>query len=416
MPKIFMPIAAAFAPNYTLGDFMIAARYYFAGEDKLREGECVKLLEDAFARYMDVPAAVSFDSGRSGFYAILEAIGISEGDEIILQAFTTVALPNAIRTFGAVPVYADIDEKTLNMDADGLEAKITPKTKAIIIQHTFGNPADLDKILGVAKKRGLMTIEDCAHSLGAEYGGVKTGKFADAAFFSFGRDKVISAVSGGMAIAKDAALMEKISAAREKMPYPSGKEIRKKLAHLLVAFPALHTYKLLSLGKAVMFAAQKTGMIDKAYTKEEKRGELRKGFAKRMPNALAAIACHQMQFIDGFNAHRIEIAGIYGKSLNPEKAAKTAAAAGGKNIFLWYTIMVPDKKGMIARAAKKDIFLGDWFPQAVGPIEADIGKAGYVKGSCPVAEKASAHCVNLPTHHDMDEEDAWKVAGFVNSF
>ncbi len=394
---------------------MIAARYYFAGEKDLQEGKDIGLLEDAFARYMDVPKAASLDSGRSGLYAIFEAMGIGEGDEVILQAFTTVALSNVIKVFGAVPIYTDIDEKTLNMDAGRLEAKITPKTKAIIIQHTFGNPADVESILAIAQRLGIKTIEDCAHSLGAEHDGIKTGKFADAAFFSFGRDKVISAVSGGMVIAKDAALLEKIIAVRDSMRYPSGKEIRKKLAHPLVTFPALWTYKLLSLGKGMMFAAQKLRVIDKAYTEKEKKSELKKGFAKRMPNALAAIACHQMPLADRFNAHRIEIAGIYEENLNPIKSQKTATTPGDKNIFLWYTIMVPEKKKMIAWAAKKDIVLGDWFPQAVGPIEVDVEKAGYVKGSCPVAEKVSAHCVNLPTHHNIGEEEAWKVAGFVNS-
>lgn len=411
-----MPIAAAFAPNYILEDFLIAARYYCAAERTLREGENISRLEEAFAKYMGTAGAVSFDSGRSGFWAILEAMGVGKDDEIILQAFTTVALSNVIRSFGAVPVYTDIDEKTLNMDPEKLEEKITPKTKAIIIQHTFGNPADISRILDIAKRRGVSTIEDCAHSLGAEYEGKMTGLYADAAFFSFGRDKVISAVSGGMVIARDEALMAKILAAHEAMPYPAGKEIRKKLAHPLITFPALWTYKLLSLGKSLMFIAQRSRAIDKAYTEKEKKSELGGGFAKKMPNALAAMACHQMSLLEKFNAHRLAIARIYEENLNPEKAVRIQTTPGSKNIFLWYTILVPDKKKLIAQAAKKDIILGDWFPQAVGPAEVNLEKAGYRRGSCPVAEKVSAHAVNLPTHHNIREEEAWKVAGFVNSF
>jgi len=417
MPRLFMPIAAAFAPNYTLGDVLVAAKYFFLGSEKsLRGGESIGKLEKTFGRYMGVSQAVSFDSGRSGFYAILQALGIGEGDEVILQAFTTVALANTIQLFGAKPVYVDIEERSLNMDPDKLEEKVTVKTKAIIIQHTFGNPADVDRILAIAKKHNLKTIEDCAHSLGAEHRGEKIGKFADAAFFSFGRDKVISAVAGGMVIAKDADVVRKIEDIQEGLSFPSAKAIRKNLLHPIVTFKALHIYNLFSLGKVMMFVAFKLRFLDKAYTAEEKKGEVQKDFAKKMPNALAAIALRQLEKVDRFNIHRTEISKIYKENINPKKAALTKTLIGDKNIFLWYTIMVKDKRKLIAAAAKKNIILGDWFPQVVGPIEVDLEKAGYAKGSCPVAEKISLQCVNLPTHHNIHEEEAWKVAGFINSF
>jgi len=414
MFRNFMPIAAAFAPNYTWGDFVMALKLYFAGKGKFLDGENIRGLEEDFGRYMGVSVATSFDSGRSGFYAILKGMGVGEGDEVILQAFTTVALANVIKLLGAVPIYVDIEEKTFNMDPGKLEEKIGPKTKAVVIQHTFGNPADMRRILDIAGRHGIKTIEDCAHSLGAEYQGKKTGRFADAAFFSFGRDKVISSVAGGMVIAKDVALMEKIIKIREGLPFPAKRETKKKLLHPIVTFPALHLYNFFSLGKAMMYAAYKLNILDNAYTKKEKRREPVKDFAKKMPEALAVMARRQLAMADQFNMHRIEIAKIYEDNINPEKASKPASRPGDKNIFLWYTITVNDKQGVISRAAKKNIILGDWFPQAVGPIEVDLKKAGYAPGSCPVAEKVSARCVNLPTHHDIRKEEAIKVAVFVN--
>ncbi|MFA6896665.1 MAG: aminotransferase class I/II-fold pyridoxal phosphate-dependent enzyme [Patescibacteria group bacterium] len=417
MPKSFMPIAAAFAPNYTLGDVLIACRYFFWGDGKsLQDGKNIGKLERAFEKYMGAEKAVSFDQARSGFCAILQAMEIGEEDEVILQAFTTVALSNTIRLLGAKPVYVDIEERTFNMNPDKLEEKITGKTKAIIIQHTFGNPASVAEILSIAKKYNLKTIEDCAHSLGAEYRGEKTGKFADAAFFSFGRDKVISAVAGGMVIAKDAGLMKKVEDIRDGLPFPSVKAVRKSLLHPIITFKALHTYNLFSWGKAMMFLAFKLKLLDKAYTAEEKKGEPQKDFAKKMPNALAAIALHQLGKVDEFNSHRIKIAKIYGKNISVKGVGLPETLPNCKNIFLWYTITAADKKNIIAAAAKKNIILGDWFPQAVGPIEVDLNKSGYQKGSCPVAEKVSAHCVNLPTHHNIHEEEAKKVADFINGF
>lgn len=417
MPRSFMPIAAAFAPNYTLRDVLIACKYLLPWSwSSLRDGEKISEFETAFAKYMEVDEAFSFDSGRSGFYAILQAMGIGEGDEVILQAFTTVALANTLQLLGAKPIFVDIDERTLNMDPEKIEERITPATKVIIIQHTFGNPADVERILEIAKRNNIMTVEDCAHSLGAECAGVKTGKFADAAFFSFGRDKVISSVSGGMVIAKDAALSKKIEAIRGGLPFPSDKSVIKKLLHPIITFKALHTYNLFSLGKAIMFLSFKMKLLDKAYSEEEKRGESPKDFARKMPNALAEMALHQLGKVDEFNSHRIKVSNIYSENIKIGKATLLETLNGNKNIFLWYTIIVKDKKKMIKEANKQNIILGDWFPQAVGPIEVDLEKAGYDAGSCPVAEKVSGHCVNLPTHHNIHQEEVLKVIDFINSF
>ena len=128
-----------------------------------------------------------------GNHHLHQAIG--EGDEVLVQAFTCVAVPNSVLWAQATPVYADIDA-TLNIDPIDVEKKITNRTKAIIVQHTFGIPADMDALVALAKKHNILLIEDCAHSLGATYKGKKVGTFGDAAFFSFGRDKVVSSVFG----------------------------------------------------------------------------------------------------------------------------------------------------------------------------------------------------------------------------
>lgn len=411
--KLFQPIASAFAPNYTLSDVLIAWKYVFLPWkwNSILEGKNSIKLERKFCEYMEARWAVSFDSGRSGLYAILKCMGIKDYDEIILQAFTTVALPNVIKWCGARPVFIDIDEKTYNINSEKIEEKITAKTKAIIIQHTFGNPAEIEKIMEIAMKHNLFVIEDCAHSLGAEYKNKKTGTFGDAAFFSFGRDKVISSVSGGMVITNNQELGEKIKEFRDEMPYPEKSLIIKQLLHPIVTFNALHLYYFFGLGKVIMFVASKLGIITKAYTKEEKMSERPKNFLAKMPNALAEIALHQIKLIDKFNEHRIKIAGLYNKKLsNIKNISLPKSDPKSKNIFLWFTILVPNKKELIKKARKNHIILGDWFPQPVGPIEVNLEKAGYEKGSCPVAEKVSSMCVNLPTHYRVDERDMERVA------
>jgi perosamine synthetase len=410
--KLFQPIASAFSPNYTVWDVLIAKKYLFLpwNWSKIIEGDNSQKLEKKFCEYMNIKQAVSFDSGRSGLYAILKCLNVKDYDEVILQAFTTVALPNIIQWCGAGPVFVDIDEKTYNINPEKIEEKITAKTKAIIVQHTFGNPADINKIVEIAKKHNLYMIEDCAHSLGAEYEDKKTGIFGDAAFFSFGRDKVISSVSGGMIITANQELGEKIKGFRDEMPYPEKSLVIKQLLHPIITFKALHLYYFFNLGKIMMFIASRMGIITKAYSKEEKKSERPKNFPAKMPNALAEIALHQMKYIEKFNDHRIEIANLYNEKLSSiENIILSKSNSKAKNVFLWFTVLVSNKKEFIKKARKNHIILGDWFPQAVGPAEVNLEKAGYEKGSCPFAEKASSMCVNLPTHFRVDKRDAEKV-------
>ena len=129
---------------------------------------------------------------------MIKSFDITYGDEVIVQAFTCLAVPEVVIWCGAKPVYLDIDE-SLNLDIRLLEKSISSKTRIIIVQHTFGIPAKIDMIKKIAQKHNIILIEDCAHSLGAKYNSQKIGTFGDAAFFSFGRDKVISSVFGGLA-------------------------------------------------------------------------------------------------------------------------------------------------------------------------------------------------------------------------
>lgn len=417
MPKKFMPIAAAFAPNYKLQDVIIAKKNLFLPWNwgKWQNGEYIQKLEKCFAEYMEQKEAVSFSSGRAGFYTILKGLGIKPNDEIILQSFTTVALPNIIRSFGAIPVFIDIKPGSFNIDPEKIEERITPNTRAIIIQHTFGEVAPIEKILEIAKKNQIYTIEDCAHSLGAKYNGVKAGKFADAAFFSFGRDKVISSVSGGMVIAKSDEMLGKIKLIQKEMNFPDRRSIARNLAHPIITVSSLFTYNLFSLGKIIMFLATKLKLINRAYSNKEKHGEIDMSLIGKMPNVLAEIALNQMNYLENFNAHRLHIAQFYEKNIINEKIQKPATNSNQDNIYLWYTILTDNKKEIIEKAAEKNIILGDWFPQTIGPESVDLEKAGYQRSSCPISEEVSSKCINLPTHHNIEEKQAQKVTDFINS-
>ena len=192
------PIAISLAPNQDKDDVIQTIKIILKPQFWIK-GDSVKKIEDWFKEYFHVNTAVSFNSGRSALYAILKSLNIGYGDEVIVQAFSCVAVANSVIWSGAKPVYVDSDQN-LNISTNLLEQHITPNTKAIIVQHTFGIPADIILIKKIAHKYNLILIEDCAHSLGATFQDRKIGTFGDFTFFSFGRDKVISSVFGGLTI------------------------------------------------------------------------------------------------------------------------------------------------------------------------------------------------------------------------
>ena len=138
-----------------------------------------------------------FRTGREGLLALLRAINVRPGDEIIIQGYTCVVLPNAIHAAGGTPIYADIDPETLNLTSETIEPLLSPRTKAIICQHTFGIPSPLSALRKFCDTRGIFLIEDCAHTFPDAIETGEIGACGDAVIVSFGRDKGISGISGG---------------------------------------------------------------------------------------------------------------------------------------------------------------------------------------------------------------------------
>ena len=142
-------------------------------------GKNNKAFEEEFAAYCGTKYAVALNSGTDALHVALRALDIGKGDEVITTAFTFVATTEAIGIVGAQPVFADIDKDTFNIDAEKIEALITPNTKAIIPVHLYGQPCEMDKIMDIAKRHNLHVIEDCCQAIGSTYKGQKVGTFGD---------------------------------------------------------------------------------------------------------------------------------------------------------------------------------------------------------------------------------------------
>ena len=169
-------------------------------------------LEARIAEYASVPGAAVVSSGRRGMTLILEHLGVGEGDEVIVPAYTLKDLIPLIQGLGAAAVPADIDAETMNLSAEAVAARLTPRTRAILALHIFGAPCEIDRIAALARDRGVALIEDCAHSLGSTVNGRQTGTFGTAAFFSFETTKPLNTFGGGMVLSGDEGLIEAVRA------------------------------------------------------------------------------------------------------------------------------------------------------------------------------------------------------------
>lgn len=410
---MFKSIAISLSPNTEKKDYWAAFRLLFSPQSYLR-GEYLKKLETWFRKYFDVNYAVSFDSGRSSEYAILKTLELKKGDEVLIQAFTCVAVPNSILWSGAIPVYVDVDN-TYNLDPADLEKKITARSRAIIVTHTFGIPAQINKIKEIARENKLILIEDCAHSLGAKVEEQKIGTFGDVAFFSFGRDKVTSGVFGGMATTNDIQLGQKLQKFQRRLLYPNIFWVMQQLLHPVLFSIILPTYNFFGLGKIILVLGQKLHLLSLPVADLEKSGGRPRSYPRKLPNALAKLAFLQLLRLEEFNKKRKLIAQLYLRELETLGINKLELTGGGA-IFLRFPFEINSPEKLFNFAKRKGILLGNWYSNIIDPKGVNFKKIGYRPGSCPNAEEKAKRIINLPTYPQMSLRDAQKVVAVVRKF
>lgn len=321
----------------------------------LSQGRKVAEFEQEFARFIGVQHAIATSNGTTALHAALLAHGIKEGDEIITSSFSFIATANAIRMCGATPVFADIDEKTFNINPELIEAAITPLTKAILPVHLFGLPAEMDKIQSIAQKYNLIIIEDDCQAHGAEFQGKKVGSFGTGCF-SFYATKNMTTGEGGMITTDD----DEVAA-----------KIRKIINH----------------------GSERRYFHDQL------------GYNYRLTDIAAAIGIEQLKKLPSFNLKRKENAaylntklkGIAGLVIPPE----------GNQVFHQYTMRITSQSKKSREEVKefleqKDIMTTIFYPL---PIHQQKAYPEYHSLSFPVAEKASLEVLSLPIHPSLTTED-----------
>ena len=409
------PISISLSPNTEKDDILLAFKLLFQPwKWKKSKKGLVRVLEEEFKKYLKVNYAISFNSGRSALLAILNSLGLKKGDEVLLQAFTCNALVNPILWSGLKPVFVDCDKEDFNLDVSDLKRKIGPKSKVVIVQHTFGLPAKMNEILKICRDFNLILIEDCAHSLGAKYKGKLVGTMGDASFFSFSRDKVISSVYGGMVATNNEGLAKNIKQYQKKAGSPSLFWIFQQLLHpVLMNWLILPTYKI--LGKYLLVLFQILKILSKAVHWKEKRGKKPPYFPKKMPEALALLALNQFRKLERFNSHRKKIANFYYQNLKDLSFKLPPRFPGRESIYLRFSIVSSQAREIIKKAWKNNLLIGDWYDSPIAPHDTKLERMQYSLGSCPVAEKLSQTTFNLPTHINISLSEAQKIIKFLRA-
>jgi len=403
-------LSISLSPNTEKDDISLAFKLIF-NPFKFKKGKDIEKLERLFKNYFGFKNAFSFNSGRSSLMAILKAMEIKSGDEVILQAFTCNAAVNPITYFKAKPVFVDIDDN-LNINVEDLEKKITTKTRAVMIQHTFGSPAEIKEIKKICEERKIYLIEDCAHALGAKYDNEFCGSFGDASFFSFGRDKIISSVYGGMVVVNNQSLISKVSDFHQSLNYPSLFWIFQQLLHPVLLNNLILPFYRFKFGRALMSLSINLNILSKAVTKKENVGKMPNYFPKKMPNALSSLAINQLKKIDKFNDHRKEIANYYDLLFSSKKEFEPIfkKEKNKDKVYLKYPLLVSDPFRIFKKMRKSHIYLNDgWTGSPVVPPLTSLKNVCYIEGNCPKAEALSKRIISLPTNINISRSDAKRI-------
>ena len=386
-----------------MGDCCAALSHLFTFRG-LVKGESIGKFEDYFADRVGVRHACSFSSGRVGLYGLLKILGIGAGDEVLLSVPTHIVVANAIRYTGATPLYVDCDPLNFNMDLREARKRITPKTKVIILQHTFGIPVDMESAMALAREFGIPVIEDCVHALGARYAGKPVGSFGKAAFFSTEETKTISTTMGGIAVTDDDEIAKKLREFRKTCAPPSRwlaymYVLKLVLYHFLMQ-PHVHRYS-----RPIYEWMGNRHPLPRPTCQKELMGEKPDNYLKCFSNAQALMGLRQLYRLDDNLSHRAEIASRYHNGLAVQGFKRPKIPPQAEPAFVRYPVLIEKRAAAVEKLAPW-LVMGTWFTSVLEEAISPYHAGGYYPGSCPHAEWAAKHLINLPTHPRVSKKDA----------
>lgn len=336
---------------------VLASTQYILGPE-------VEAFEQEFAAYSHAAYGIAVNSGTSALHLALLAAGIGEGDEVITVPYTFIATTAAIRYTGATPVYVDIDRATYNMDPALIQARITPRTKAIVPVHLYGQPADMDAIGEIARRHKLIVIEDAAQAHGAEYKGRRVGSLGDLAAFSFYPGKNLGAYGeGGLVTTNNVAYAEQIR------------------------------------------------LLRNWGSKQRYHNEI-KAFNYRMDGIQGAILRVKLRYLEKWTEARRANAAIYAELLHDVPVTLPYARPDARHVYHVHAILTRQRAKLVELLETRQIQYGIHYPIANHMLEAHRD-LGYKAGDFPVSEDVAQQVISLPMFPEMTREQIETVCSTV---
>lgn len=331
-------------------------------------GSFVEKFEKEFASFCQCDFAIGVGSGTDALWMALLGMGIGEDDEVITTPNTFIATAEAISFSGAIPVFVDIDERTYNMNPDLLERAITPKTKAVIPVHLFGQMADMDRIMQIARTHGLFVVEDACQAHGAEYKQRRAGSIGDAGCFSFYPGKNLGAYGeAGAIVTNNTELAEKMRMFRDHGQ-------AKKYYHSII------------------------------------------GWNARMDGFQGAVLSVKLKYLPAWNEARRKKGQLYNDLLaDVDDVIIPVEADCTKHIYHVYAIRAQDRDALVSALAEKDISCGIHYPVPIHLQEA-YRFLGHKEGSFPIGEECAEQLVSLPMFPELSQEQIERVSEEIKTF
>ncbi len=362
-------------------------------------GNKVSELESKLADYIGVKHAISCGNGTDALVIALKAIGVKSGDEVITTPFSFFATAEAISNVGAIPVFADICEDTLNINPESIRNKITNRTAAILPVHIFGLPAEMDEINAIATEYGISVIEDACQAIGAEYKGKKTGGLGTLGCFSFYPTKNLGAFGDGGLITTDDDNLD--ICCRAIKSHASGK----------IGADAY----------AYMFGGQ-SDVFDNMNVSENGLYDPYKYFNyfigqnSRLDAIQAGILLKKLLYLDGYNNNRCQIASRYSESFKDLPVVTPRVEfKDKKSCFHQYALLVDDKVQFTEFLAEKGIGTGAFYPVPLH-LQKAYRNLGYHEGDLPVAESVCSRSVCLPIFPELTDQEQDYIIECVRSY
>ncbi len=354
--------------------------------------------------------------GRVGLYVGLRALGLPPGSKVLMPGYTCVVVPAAVQHAGLRPVYVDIDPDTYNLDAKRLDDAAGGGLSAVIVQHTYGIPADMEAIGAWASSRSLPVIEDCCHTFGARTGGRLCGTLGSFAFMSGQWNKFFSTGLGGMLLVGETTLAERVAEIlRNELLAPGTLQDLRLRAQIM-------TYRLLVRpGTAALLTGlyrrlNRWGLTIGSSSQEELTGAMPKKYLTAMAPSQVRQGLRGLAEIEENIRHRTQLTAWYHGQLPRLGLAVSPAIEPAGMPLLRYPLRVANKQELLGRAGRAGVEIGSWFECPLHPAETRLEDFGYLPGACPRAEAASATVINLPTHPKVGPRAAQRTLDFLHKY